>query len=94
MEAELSFWKRLEGQRLEVDFTKAKPEVCMASMMEADEKQTVQVQDLRGKETQYNLKLNGFQYVWHDMPELEGAAEQSHVEKVIIPKTEAVVRQM
>lgn len=94
VEAELVFWKRPESQTLEVDFTKETPETCMATMIKQDDNQTVHVRDLRGKETQYDLKRNGFQYVWHDMPELEGAAEKSHVENVIVPKTEALVQQM
>lgn len=94
VETELVFWRQLEGQRLEVDFTKMAPEKCMAAQLEPDTSRTVQIKDIRGKEAQYNLKRNGFQYVWHDMPELEGVAEESHVENVIIPKTEALVRQM
>lgn len=94
LEANLVFWKRLEGQTLEVDFTKAKPETCMAVMEEADQNQPVNIQDIRGTEAEYNLEQNGFQYVWHDMPELKDVAEQSQLENFILPKTEALVRQM
>lgn len=94
VKAELVFWERLENQSMEVDFTKMAPEKCMAAMIEPDNVRTAHIKDIRGKEAQYNLRLNGFQYVWHDMPELEGVAEKSHVENVIVPKTEALVRQM
>lgn len=94
VKAELVFWERLENQSMEVDFTKMAPEKCMAAMIEPDNVRTAHIKDIRGKEAQYNLRLNGFQYVWHDMPELEGVAEKSHVGNVIVPKTEALVRQM
>ena len=48
LEAELVFWKRLEDQTLEVDFTKTKPETCMAVTEEADHKQSVYIEDIRG----------------------------------------------
>ncbi|KAJ5089314.1 hypothetical protein N7532_007998 [Penicillium argentinense] len=94
VEAELVFCKRLKCQNLEVDFTKAKPEVCLESLKKLNESRTVLVKDLRGQEKLFSLEQNGFQYVWNDMPELEGAAEPSHVETVIIPRTEALVRQL
>lgn len=94
MDTELVFWRRLQGQSLVTDFTKAKPEECMAAMKEPDEKHPVRVQDIRGQEARFNLEQNGFQYVWHKMSGLENAADEKVVKSVIIPQTEGLVQRM
>jgi hypothetical protein len=94
VDTELVFWRRPEGLSMVVDFTKNKPDECMAAMKVPDEKHLVQVQDIRGREAQFTLDQNGFQYVSHDVPGLEKAADPTHVESVIIPETEKLVQQM
>jgi hypothetical protein len=94
VDAELVFWRRLKDQRLVTDFTRAKPEECMAAMKEPDEKHLVQVQDIRGQEACFTLEQNGFQYVWHEISGLEDAADEKAVTSVITPKTEELVRRM
>lgn len=94
VDTELVFWRRLEDLRLVVDFTKGKPEESMAAMKEPDERHPVRVQDIRGQESRFTLEQSGFQYVWNEMSGLEGAADQEHVESVIIPQTEELVQRM
>ncbi|KAJ5167292.1 uncharacterized protein N7482_006073 [Penicillium canariense] len=91
---ELAFWKRVPDQMVEVDFTKARPEECMAVIKGLDEKHPVQIQDIRGREANFTLEQNGFQYVWHDMPEIDNAADPDCIKSTIIPQTEELVRQL
>jgi hypothetical protein len=77
-----------------VDFTKNRPEECMAAMKVPDEKHLVQVQDIRGRETQFTLNQNGFQYVSHDVPGLDKARRPDTCRTVLIPETEKLVQQM
>lgn len=91
---ELVFWARPEGQPFVSDFTKVKPEVCMAAMKKEEEKHMVTVHDIRGQESHFTLDRNGFQYVQHDIPGMDRAEDPTHVETVIIPQTEELVRNM
>ncbi|KAJ5682750.1 hypothetical protein N7462_005915 [Penicillium macrosclerotiorum] len=94
VQTELVFWNRMPDQQLVVDFTKASPKDCMMAITAPDQKHQVQVQDVRGQEAEFCLDQNGFQFVWHDLPEIEGAADPARVESVIIPKTEELVRKV
>lgn len=93
VDTELVFWRRPGDLSVVVDFTKNKPEEGMAAMKAMDEKHPVQVQDIRGQEARFTLDQNGFQYVRHGIPELDNAADSTHVESVIIPETEKLVQQ-
>ncbi|KAJ5786638.1 uncharacterized protein N7503_011850 [Penicillium pulvis] len=90
--SELVFWARPENQPFVSDFTKEKPEVCMAAMKQEEEKHMVTVHDVRGQESQFTLDGNGFQYAQHDIPGMDRAEDPTHVETVIIPQTEELVR--
>lgn len=94
VDAELSFWRRSDDQPVIADFTKGRPEECMASMDRMNETHCVHVQDIRGREAQFTLDRHGFQYVLHDMPELDGIVDEAHVKTVIVPKTEQLVREV
>ena len=87
------FWRRPEDLTVVVDFTKNKPEECTSAVKALGEKHPVQVQDIRVQEARFALGLNRFQYVRHEMPGLDNAADSTHVESVIIPETEKLVRQ-
>lgn len=67
VDAELVSWRRLQCQKLVTDFTKAKPEDCMAAMKEPNEMHPVQVHDIRGQEARFTLDQNGCQHVRHEM---------------------------
>lgn len=94
VDTELVFWRRTEDMSVVSDFTKTKPEECMAAMKARDEKHPVQVQDIRGQEGRFTLGQNGFQYVHHDILGLDRVSDSTHVESVIIPETEKLVQQM
>ncbi|KAJ5673403.1 hypothetical protein N7507_002530 [Penicillium longicatenatum] len=90
--SELVFWARPDTQPFVSDFTKERPEECMAAMKKPEEKHMVTVHDMRGQESQLTLDEHGFQYVQHDIPGLDRAEDSTHVETVIIPQTEELVR--
>lgn len=90
----LVYWKQPEEKAVVSDFTQRRPEECIAAMKSHDEVRAVRVEDVRGREAQFALEQNGFQYVQHDMPELQGAMDGKNVESVIIPKTEKLVQQL
>lgn len=90
----LVFWRRPDEQPVIADFTKDRPEECVAALKKLDNGHRVHVQDIRGCESQFTLDQHGFQYVKHDMPELDKIVDEEHVKNVIIPQTEQLVQQV
>jgi hypothetical protein len=52
------------------------------------------IHDIRGDESTFTLDQNGFQYVHHDVPELDDWSDEEKIKEILIPKTEELVRQM
>lgn len=94
VDTELIFWRRPADLCLVSDFTKVGREEGMAAMKNLEEEHRIQVHDVRGHESDFSLQQNGFQYAWHEIPELGGAADESQVEQFIIPQTEELVKKL
>ncbi|KAJ5819264.1 hypothetical protein N7474_004855 [Penicillium riverlandense] len=94
VDTDLIFWKRPADLCLVSDFTKVSPEEGMAAMKRLEEEHRIQVHDVRGHESDFSLQQNGFQYVWHEIPELGGAADEEQVQQFIIPQTEQMVKKL
>jgi hypothetical protein len=94
VDTDLIFWRRPADLRLVSDFTKVGREEGVAAMKNLEEEHRIQVHDLRGHESDFSLHQNGFQYVWHEISELGGAADEEQVQQFIIPQTEELVKKL
>lgn len=94
VQTELVYWKRLEDRSVVTDFTQPGGEQRFEEQQAYNEKHPVQIHDIRGEEANYTLEKNGFQYVRHDVPELDDWSDEEKVKAILIPKTEELVRQV
>ncbi|KAL1962580.1 hypothetical protein VTN77DRAFT_9373 [Rasamsonia byssochlamydoides] len=94
IQTELVYWKRLEGRSATIDFTQPGGEQRFAELATYEERHPVRIHDIRGEESNYTLDKNGFQYVRHDVPELDDWSDEEKVKEILIPKTEELVRQV
>ena len=51
------------------------------------EPRSVQISDVRGKETEFQLKSNGFQVIKHEIPQPRIDATDAEIKKTIYPET-------
>ncbi|KAJ5624976.1 hypothetical protein N7510_001285 [Penicillium lagena] len=94
VDTDLIFWRRPADLRLVSDFTKVGREEGVAAMKNLEEEHRIHVHDLHGHESDFSLHQNGFQYVWHEIPELGSAADEEQVQNFIIPRTEDLVKKL
>lgn len=94
IQTELVYWKRLEDRLVVTDFTQPGGEQRFAEQENYNERHPVQIHDIRGEEAKYTLDKNGFQYVRHDVPELDDWSDEEKIKAILIPKTEELVRQV
>ena len=91
IETDLNYWKPVEHQRVEVDITGPDAATVHEELSKLVETHKVLIHDVRGEESNYSLDTNGFQYVHHDVPELDDWSDEQKVTKVLIPATEKLV---
>lgn len=91
IETDLNYWKPVENQRVEADFTSPEAAKVHEELAKLIETHKVLIHDIRGEESNYTLDTNGFQYVQHDVPELDDWSDEQKVTKVLIPATEKLV---
>jgi hypothetical protein len=91
---ELNYWKPLGNPSVTIDFGAPGGPERYGKLSELDESHRVQVHDIRGDDSKYTLRLNGFQYVQHEIKELEDLSNEEQVKEVLLPATEELVRQV
>lgn len=94
VQTELAYWRQVPGQKVVNDFTQPDGEKGYAEMTKYDDRHEVIIHDIRGEESDFTLDRNGFQYVKHDVPELDDWSDEAKVKQVLIPATEKLVQQL
>jgi hypothetical protein len=91
---ELNYWKRLDNPLVSIDFSTPGAQDRYNELSKLDEAHKVLIHDVRGKESKYTLERNGFQYVQHDVREVKDWSNHEQVQEVLVPASEALVKQV
>ncbi|KAH8593986.1 hypothetical protein B0O99DRAFT_184364 [Bisporella sp. PMI_857] len=94
VQADLVFWKHLDSPSVTVDFTTPEGKEKFTSLGKLEETHSVLIHDIRGKQSEYTLDRNGFTYAHHHVKELKDVTDERHVEDVLIPATEELVKKL
>ncbi|GAD99961.1 conserved hypothetical protein [Paecilomyces variotii No. 5] len=54
----------------------------------------VTIRDVRGRETEFTLDRNGFQYIHHEVPGLENCSGEDEIVALLFPETEKLVQKL
>jgi hypothetical protein len=93
--ADLTYWSHIAGNSVVVDFTTPGAEQRFAELDKFNVTCTVPIHDIRNLEGKYTLQRNGFQYVYHEMPELDGSTmSEKEIEDYLIPATQKLVEEL
>ena len=55
---------------------------------------SLQISDVRGREDEFHLDINGFQVIQHDIPQPKIDATDAEVKKLVYPETIKVLKQV
>lgn len=93
VDASLTYWKPA-SKPVALDFTAPDANTKYKELDANDESYRTTVQDIRGREDDFSLERNGFVYVKNELDGLEACTTEEEFEKLIIPATEKLVKEL
>lgn len=93
VDTSLTYWKSA-SKPVVLDFTAPGADIKYKELDANDESHKITVEDIRGREDDFNLERNGFVYVKNKVEGLETCTTEEEFEKLIIPATERLVKEL
>ncbi|KAL2871611.1 uncharacterized protein BJX67DRAFT_389144 [Aspergillus lucknowensis] len=94
IETMLNYWRKPEDGQASIDFREAGAEQLFDELDNLEESQRVTIHDIRGREAEYTIEKNGFQYIHHPIPEYNETWNEKRVVHALLPKTKELVEEL
>ncbi|KAL1854299.1 hypothetical protein Plec18170_005063 [Paecilomyces lecythidis] len=91
---ELVYWESVPGKAIHIDFTIPGGEERYNALKDVRAAHPVTIHDIRGRETEFTLDRNGFQYIRHEAPGLENCSSEDEFAAALVPETEKLVQKL
>lgn len=93
VDVNLTYWKGANKEEV-IDFSKPGAEKEYQALESRDEPYKTTVQDVRGRENEFTLDNNGFTYAKHEIEGLDACTSEEEYQKLIVPATEELVKEL
>jgi hypothetical protein len=84
----------VSGNSVSIDFTTPGGEASFRALTDLRISYPITIHDVRGKEADFTLDRNGFQYVHHEVPGLKDCSSEEEIAALLVPETEKLVQKL